>query len=132
MGLLNKIRNDHDTPAVKQTATTLVDTNLDGKPTEPAARCPSCGSPTFWRSAYGGGLHCAVCDPWPSLAMVGERWTIYTRRDGSRVWVRCLRRGERARVIEEPTTNDAAMDGVRSDVVEEEDGAWLVIWKVRT
>lgn len=126
MGLLNKIRDDHDTPAVQQPSTTLDGKGLDGKPLEPAAPCPTCRSPHFWRSAYGGELHCAVCDPWPSLAMVGERWTIYTLQDGSFVWVPCLKRGERAKDLEDQPRPD---DGIRSAIVEDEEGTWLVLWR---
>ena len=134
MGLLNKIRNEHTALTTKtppdEHPTTLVGSGLDGKPLEPAEPCPDCHSPTFWRSAYGGLLRCAVCDPWPSLAMVGERWTIYTRLDGILAWVACLKRGERAGSHEEQPKAD---DGIRTAVVEDEHGAsWLVIHKTRS
>jgi hypothetical protein len=94
MGLLNKIRTEHAAPAAKTTpaqSPAAVDANsLDGMPLEPAVPCTTCHSPTFWRSAYGGPLRCAVCDPWPSLAMVGERWTIVVRPDGTLAWMPCL------------------------------------------
>ena len=135
-GLLNKIRNEHTAPATKTPPTddiATVDGNiLDGKPIEPAAPCPTCHSPTFWRSAYGGELRCAVCDPWPSLAMVGERWTIYTRPDGSLVWVPCLRRGERARDPEpQSVVGPDNYERIRSQILDDEDGSWLVLWKTR-
>lgn len=98
-------------------------------PLESAIPCATCHSPTFWRSAYGGPLRCAVCDPWPSLAMVGERWTIVVRRDGSRVWMLCLRRGERAKPIEPPAETDD--DGIRSAVLDDDEGSWLVLWKTK-
>ena len=130
-GLLNKIRNEHTVPANKsrpdEHPTTLVGNGLDGKPLEPAEPCPDCHSPTFWRSAYGGELRCAVCDPWPSRAMVGERWTIYTRLGGSMAWVPCLRRGERAVDLELQITNQA--DGIHASNVDDETGHWLVIWR---
>ena len=70
-------------------------------PVEPAEPCPVCRCPTFWRSAYGGELRCAVCDEWPSLAMVGERWTLYRVAEGRYVWVRPPRRGERPVILDE-------------------------------
>jgi hypothetical protein len=69
----------------------------NNQPAEPATPCADCRCPTFWRSAYGGPLRCAVCEPWPSMAMVGERWTIYRNADTSLEWVSCLRKGERAK-----------------------------------
>lgn len=111
-------------------STTTKTTNEVVLPKETPDVCTTCHSPHFWRSAYGGGLRCAVCDPWPSLAMVGGRWTIATRADGSRMWVPCLRRGERAKAIDEPT--DGSIDeGIRWQNLDDEDGCWLVIWRMR-
>ena len=136
MGLLNKIRNEHAAPVPKtpplEAITTLDETRRSGEPLEHPTPCPSCGSPTFWRSAYGGDLRCAVCDPWPSLAMVGERWTIYTMRNCQAVWMPCLRRGERAREVEPPdTTTDKTGDEIRVGEIDDESGHWLVIERVR-
>lgn len=135
MGLLNKIRNEHGEQSPKtpprQVATTL-DESRRGEPIEPADPCPTCRCPSFWRSAYGGELRCAECDPWPSLAMVGERWTIYTMRNGQAVWMPCLRRGERAREVEPPdTTTDKTGDEIRVGEIDDESGHWLVIERVR-
>jgi len=102
-------------------------------PTEPPAPC-SCGCPTFWRSAYGGPLRCAVCEPWPSIAMVGERWTLWTRPDGGVAWTRANRVGERATAPcgSEPGPIAAEDDGgLRWANVTDEDGEWLVIWRDR-
>ena len=104
-------------------------TKTINKPTEPAAPCPVCHSPTYWRSAYGGPLRCAVCDEWPSLAMVGERWTVVLHRDGSRVWMPCLRRGERAKVVE-PSTSPGDT-GIHCQELDDENGHWLVISKTK-
>jgi hypothetical protein len=107
-------------------------TKTINEPTESSTPCAVCHSPTFWRSAYGGSLRCAVCDPWPSLAMVGERWTIVLWRHGTLAWMPCLRRGERARDIEPQTNSHGVGNGVRSQVIEDADGTWLAIWKVKT
>lgn len=64
--------------------------------------------------------------------MVGERWTIYTFRDGSLGWVPCLRFGERAKVLDEPAAVSPG-GGIRSAVLVDDDGTeWLVISKTRT
>lgn len=136
MGLLNKIRNEHDTHDAKTLSgpAVLDGTTLDGKPVEPAVPC-SCGCPTFWRSAYGGPLRCAVCEPWPSLAMVGERWTIWMRPDATLAWTRAIRPGERASVpaavLDGLATDADRDDGIRWANVDDEEGEWLVIWKAR-
>lgn len=132
MGLLNKIRNEHGEQTPKTPShqvTTTLDESRRGEPIEPADPCPACRCPLFWRSAYGGELRCAECDPWPSLAMVGERWTIYTRLDGSRVWIKALRHGERAEVVE---PREKPVDGIRAQTVVDDDGAtWLVLSRTR-
>jgi hypothetical protein len=106
----------------------------DNSPTEPAAPCSNCHSPTFWRSAYGGSLRCAVCDEWPSMAMVGSRWTLYGGPGGVLEWVPCLRRGERAADRQEASqaVERADDDGFRVEELDDEEGSWLVISKVRT
>ena len=87
----------------------------------------------MWRSAYGGPLRCAVCEPWPSLAMVGERWTLYCGPGGVLEWVPALRKGER------PTTRQDASQGPLDEHagltwqdVDDETGSWVVISRVRT
>jgi hypothetical protein len=106
----------------------ITPTKKTNTPTEPAVACPTCQSPTFWRSAYGGPLRCAVCEEWPSLAMVGERWTIRMGVGGVLVWEPCLRRGERLR-IDEPVPDAETDSGIRWREIEDEDGSWLVIWR---
>ena len=103
----------------------------NNQPAEPAVPCADCRCPTFWRSAYGGPLRCAVCEPWPSLEMVGERWTICKREDGTYEWVPCLRNGERAvdRVVR---SSPDAVDGVTWQNVDDETGSWVVVLKVHT
>ena len=102
------------------------------QPAEPATPCPDCRCPTFWRSAYGGLLRCAVCEPWPSLAMVGERWTIYGVPGSTLVWVPALRRGERATTRQEASqVPQNGSDGLTWQNVDDATGSWVVVSKVR-
>lgn len=73
-GLLNKIRNEHSTPQNTQAA--VDDGCRPGRPAEPPAPCDACQSPAFWHSVYGGDLRCSVCNPWPSLSLVRQRWAV--------------------------------------------------------
>jgi hypothetical protein len=67
--------------------------------------------------------------------MVGQRWTLYVRPDGTLAWTRAIRAGERASVpaaVLDDLATDASRDnGVRWANVDDEDGQWLVIWKVK-
>jgi len=38
--------------------------------------CPTCGSPGFWHSVYGGDLKCLACDPPPGRALIRRRLLI--------------------------------------------------------
>lgn len=101
-------------------------------PSEPAVPCAACSSPTAWRSAYGGQLRCAVCEPWPSLAMVGERWTLYVRPGGAFEWIPALRKGERVTTRQEASQGPQdECDGFTWQDVDDETGSWVVITKVR-
>lgn len=57
-------------------------------PAEDPLPCLECWSPVFWRSIYGGPLRCAVCDPWPAEAFVGERWDLLTFPGDRLAWSR--------------------------------------------
>ena len=35
--------------------------------------CPTCGSPGFWHSVYGGDLKCLTCEPPPGRSLVRRR-----------------------------------------------------------
>ena len=108
---------------------TLTKTNV---PTESPAACHECGCPSFWRSAYGGPLRCAVCEPWPTVAMVGERWAVYRAACGAFAWMPVLRAGERPAAIPGasllPTSDVIGDEDLRWEHVEDEDGSWLVIY----
>ena len=141
VGLLNKIRNDHAAPATKtepdKMATHLDDGVIDrgdGTPIEPAEPCAVCRCPTFWRSAYGGELRCAVCDEWPSLAMVGERWTLYRVAEGRYAWVAAPRRGERPAAQSVATGEpqiqpDADSANWSVGTLKDDEGEWIVYTK---
>ena len=45
-------------------------------PSNPPAPCPACTSPAFWQSAYDDRLRCSICNPWPSLSLVRQRWAV--------------------------------------------------------
>lgn len=45
-------------------------------PTSQPAPCPACTSPAYWQSTYNDRLWCSICDPWPSLSLVRQRWAV--------------------------------------------------------
>ena len=94
-------------------------------PAEPPCPCLECWSPTFWRSRYGGPLRCAVCDPWPTLALVGSRWTIVTRPEGALEWMACPRWGERAGDRDPPSWTTVTGLGIVGSFFSDENGDWL-------
>lgn len=96
-------------------------------PAEKPCPCLDCWSPTFWRSLYGGPLRCAACEPWPSLALVGERWTLYMLADDTLAWVPCLQPGEHTRDRVPLEQQLAQEPGLRAYEMEDAEGAWLVI-----
>ena len=96
-------------------------------PAEPPCPCLECWSPTFWRTVYDTQLRCAVCDPWPSRALVGSRWTIYTHPDGSLEWIPCLRRGEHATARPRPAIASDELPGWTLHETEDGDGAWWAL-----
>jgi uncharacterized Zn finger protein (UPF0148 family) len=142
-GLLNKIRTEHASPAFKRepakTATRLDDGVVDrgdGTPTEPAEPCPVCRCPIWWRSAYGGELRCAVCDEWPSLAMVGERWTLCQVATGRYAWTVAPKRGERpdahSVAVSEPQSQpDADSASWSVGTLKDDEGEWIVFTKTK-
>lgn len=101
-----------------------------GPPAEPLCPCLDCWSPTFWRSAYGGPLRCAVCEPWPSLSLVGERWTLYKLPDRTLTWVPCLRRGERTTDRPPLAGRPDELPGWTARETEDEDVEWLTLERV--
>lgn len=99
-------------------------------PADPPCVCLECWSPTFWRSRYGGALRCAICEPWPSLALVGERWTLYTQPGGSLAWIPCLLPGERTSDRRQPSEQSADLPGWITYQDEDESGLWLIAERV--
>ena len=63
-------------------AGTLCAEHHDDLLAEPAAHCPACGSPSFWRSPASPGWRCSWCEPRPvplpegfeSLTLPGGQW----------------------------------------------------------
>ena len=91
-----------------------------------------CGSPIAWRSAYGGKLMCAECDPWPARAMIGERWSLYLRRDGTAKWVPTPRNGERAIDYDDPNDVISEPDHeLEAYEMRDSAGEWFVVEKAR-
>jgi len=43
--------------------------------------CPTCGSPGFWHSVYGGDLKCLTCEPPPGRALIRRRLLIVSEPD---------------------------------------------------
>jgi len=111
--------------------TKTMNTNETMTPTETPEPCLLCGSPSFWRSAYGGKLMCSVCDPWPARAMIGERWTLYLQRDGTAKWVGALKADERAIDHEDPEPISDPDCELEAYEMRDSAGEWFVVEKVR-
>lgn len=131
MGVLNQILEDVPRAVavvVGKPQPAVVNAQVDVAPEEPAIPCLECWSPEFWRLRYGGPLRCSVCEPWPSRSLIGERWAIVKRADGSLVWTPSLRRGERA--ADRPPVDAADLPpGWTMREMHDDEGDWIVFEK---
>lgn len=132
MGVLTAIKKNlneagQEKKPVENTSANIPDCVFQDPPAKPPCPCLECWSPTFWHTVYDTQLRCAICDPWPSLSLVGSRWTLYTHPDGSLEWIACLRRGERAMARPLPAVASDEMPGWVMHETDDEDGTWWTL-----
>ena len=129
MGILNSYRKqqreEKKSDAGEEKKRPAKKNNSKDRPAERPMVCLDCWSPSFWRSIYGGALRCAVCNPWPSAALIGERWTLATLPGGSIDWESDDASGERAEALAGCEVEDEEGGVVRVLELEDDEGQWL-------